>query len=290
MLMIKQIAYSTFKTIVPRSVRRRLLPLVLPKRMVVSHQELGQSIKFVLYPGKQEDYGLIFGHELEARDMLPEIIEPGNIVFDVGAHYGLYTLLFSKLVTDLGQVHSFDPISENIDRLRENVEINALNNVSVNEYAVSNETGVTQINVGNSTKVSSLKNLSDQRKDWRQINTITLDDYWNRLGKPPVQFIKIDVEGAETMVVRGMHSLLKECRPRIILELHLFALDEAERNEIATTLFSEGNYAAKLLYVKDLGGNVHQTPDETFMSWDNIKSYVADAHIAGLYLFQSTAE
>src|SRR5690606_28466374 len=149
-------------------------------------------------------------------------------------------------------------------------------------------TGTTQINVGNSTKVSSIKSLSGQRQDWREVETITLDDYWVKVGRPKVKLIKIDVEGAESLVINGMKTLLRESSPHIMLEMHLFALDDAEKQVIIDILFAKNRYIARLLYVTDLGSKYRKIPKETFESWEGIKSYLADAHTAGLHLFPNS--
>ncbi len=100
--------HRAIKSVVPKVVMRKALHL-LPRRWVVTHRELGCPFRFALYPREGGDFQLLLRHELDARRRLREWVAPGDVVLDVGAHHGLYTLLLAQLVGEKGRVHAFEP-------------------------------------------------------------------------------------------------------------------------------------------------------------------------------------
>lgn len=136
---------------------------------------------------------------------------PGDIVLDVGANAGLYTVIAARLVGTSGQVYAFEPDQRAAALLRHNVSINGLTNVTVIEAAASNQTGMAPFAAANDTALSSLAaiNRADQQiQEWRTVNTIRLDDAVTAHGIGPVTFMKMDVEGAEKLVLEGSPHLL----------------------------------------------------------------------------------
>ncbi len=80
-------------------------------------------------------------YEVKNQKLFVEFIKGGDIVFDVGAHVGFYSLLFSQLVGKTGRVFAFEPLARNIQFLKKHIELNNISNVEVRECAVAETTG-----------------------------------------------------------------------------------------------------------------------------------------------------
>lgn len=165
--------------------------------------------------------------EPEVQQLLAELIEPGQTVYDVGANIGFFTILCSRLVGPEGRVYAFEPIPQNLAALRHNIELNGLRNVVVVERALSSETGTAEMFVSPWSAFHSL-NLDGATKRENHgaqegeitVQTVTLDEFVKEPGARAPDLIKIDVEGAELIVVEGMRETLGRVAPLLLCELH----------------------------------------------------------------------
>lgn len=159
-------------------------------------------------------------YEAEVQSVIVREVGQGHIVYDIGAHIGFFSLLFSIMVGSQGEVHCFEPLPENVEILRRQLGINQFERVvTVVSSAVTSETGSVSFYVNASSSMGTV--ILDPQKQARRIrvNAIRLDDYIDR-GSPPPHLIKMDIEGGETEAVLGMSQTLKTKRPRIIIEFH----------------------------------------------------------------------
>ena len=175
---------------------------------------------FTLPDGARFEYPLssAIGENLFAGQFEPAEIafvrrhlRPGDVVLDVGANAGLYTVIAARAVGNTGHVYAFEPDERAVKLLRRNVAVNGLKNVTVIEAAVSNETGERAFAAASDTAFSSLATIQrddQQIESWRSVPTIRLDDAVVTHGIGVVKFLKIDVEGAEKLVLDGGTNLL----------------------------------------------------------------------------------
>lgn len=175
---------------------------------------------------RSEKYYWLGTYEAGVQAVACREIGAGDVVYDVGAHRGFFSVLFSILVGPGGEVHCFEPVPENREVLERQRQANALETViKVVPAAVTSETGTARFLMGNSSSTGRLvKPQSDQRTI--SVRTITLDDYVAQ-GNGPPDVIKMDVEGAETDAIRGMSETLRRHKPKLIIEFHS---DEAKRS------------------------------------------------------------
>jgi FkbM family methyltransferase len=170
------------------------------------------------------------GKNREIDEMLAirSLISDGDCVVEVGAHIGYLTQYFSGLVGRSGQVFAFEPGEENLRYLRKNVA--HCSNVTLSDNAVSDQNGeaiffVEELSGQNNsllknfeTLTKNIENSGQKTEIYEQkVVTVTLDHFTN-LNRILPQFIKIDVEGAEKLVVDGMKCLLLKCKPTIMIE------------------------------------------------------------------------
>jgi FkbM family methyltransferase len=162
--------------------------------------------------------------ERQDRQLLLSLLCPGMTALDIGANVGTYALPFATRVGKTGHVHAFEPSPSVASRLRTNVEISGLNNVSVQEVAVSDNARGAQLHFAEDDDRNSLAGASHRSI---MVSTTTLDDYLAAHGINGVDVMKIDVEGAEALVLRGACKLLSsESAPVIMIEINPAALRE----------------------------------------------------------------
>jgi FkbM family methyltransferase len=162
-----------------------------------------------MFLDKNDNLGLsinpIYGES--DTEFVKKIIKKNDIILDIGANIGYYTLIFAKLVGDLGKVFSFEPESENFKILKKNVEINGYNNVILEQKIVSNTNGKSTLYV--SEKAGSHRIYKpDNYVESLEIECISMDNYIEKNNIKKINFIKIDVEGAELNVLQGIQKIL----------------------------------------------------------------------------------
>lgn len=147
-------------------------------------------------------------------------VHSGMRVLDIGAQSGFYSLLLSRLVGPDGMVFAFEPLPANFRVLEENLSLNSIQNVMIRREAVSDFSGNISFEFPRE-EVSLIAGplLESDNLGAFQVPAISLDDFVRQTGQP-IQFIKMDVEGAETAVLRGAVQTLKAFHPAMVVELH----------------------------------------------------------------------
>jgi FkbM family methyltransferase len=143
---------------------------------------------------------------LETRIVVDEVTA-GDTVLDLGANIGYYTLLFAGLVGEAGKVYAFEPDADNYDYLSRNVALNGLRNVTTVRKAVSDVTGAGRLYLSSDNKGDHRTVDSHDGRDSVPVETVRLDDHFAR-SEARIDFIKMDIQGAEAGALRGMTLLL----------------------------------------------------------------------------------
>lgn len=165
-------------------------------------------------------------HNLE-KILFLNLLQDGDIVFDIGANIGYYTLLFSHLVGKNGQVHAFEPLPPTFIKLSQKIDKEKkYNNLYLNNAAVSNLDGIVNMYMpDNDHRQASL--TTHNCGSWQNAKNINsyecrvlkLDDYIKDRQIPGLNFIKIDVEGAELLALQGAIQAISNYWPIIYLEI-----------------------------------------------------------------------
>ncbi len=220
---------------------------VNPGDITIKHHWTGERI--ILHSFRHKGYWF-HGRKRESESMAlcAQLIGEGDVVIDVGGHIGYMALYFASVVGARGITYSFEPASSNLTYLRKNVECATHKNVVLIEKAVGSENGfatfwseeLTGQNgsiIPGYSGVESTARSHGVRPQTREVivEIVTLDWFAKRLEAPP-QFIKIDVEGAELLVLRGMGNILATARPRIMIEV------TNEPNSVFETLAAAGYF------------------------------------------------
>ncbi len=157
---------------------------------------------------------LLGSYEREQTALFRQYLNPGDVVFDVGAANGYYTLLASQLVGRRGHVVSFEPNPKNAKFLRNHVDVNRATNVTVHQAAVGAKAGAQRFAFGTGTGTGKLADDGQL-----EVRVLRLDDIVSAEWLRPAH-LKIDVEGGELGVLEGACETLEVFRPSIFLSTH----------------------------------------------------------------------
>lgn len=191
------------------------LPLrVIPPNLIVSIlQGKLKGKKWIVGSG---NHGCWLGsYEYEKQILFSKTITEGSVVYDIGAHVGFYTLLASELVGQKGKVVAFEPLPRNLYYLKEHLQLNRCDNVIVIESAVAEQGGIFSFKEGTN---SSTGHLSSE--GYMKVKVVSLDDLVSKGEIPPPDYMKIDVEGAEMLVLSGAREIIANYCPVIFLSTH----------------------------------------------------------------------
>ena len=195
-----------------------------------------RKVKHYSLSNLQTDYAEVFGNklflskkglalsishygtyeELESK-IMEEKIEMGNIVVDVGANIGLHTLNMARIVGNTGQVFAFEPDPSNFEILKKNVKINNYKNIILEQKAVGDKHGRTTLYQSDHPGKHRIFPQTEQAKSQVQVELTNLDNYFDSDMTDKINFIKIDVEGLEFSVLKGMKNILKNSKKIKIL-------------------------------------------------------------------------
>lgn len=204
--------------LVRKSARRigRIVGLFFPHGLWVPLPLLSSGRKMLL-DLRDPLYALLMCLGLYERDtvwLLQRVLEPGMTFVDGGANFGFYTLLASSLVGETGRVVAVEAHPVNAQVLRRNVALNRLRNVEVVAAALAERRGAIQLHVSKDTTRHSIVYTPPSISEGSlEVDGFPLDDL-----VPRADVIKLDLEGAEPMVLRGMGRLLRDSKPSILLE------------------------------------------------------------------------
>jgi FkbM family methyltransferase len=153
--------------------------------------------------------------EPEVTDFFQRTIEPGQVVVDVGANVGYFTMLAAHLTTHTGHVYAFEAQPDTYRLLVKGILANWMEPyVTAEQLAVYEDSRDLELFVrrrfaGNSSIVRSRPNVEvEDSVDAVRVSATSLDDYFSGLDTR-IDFVKVDVEGAELHVFRGMHKILE---------------------------------------------------------------------------------
>jgi FkbM family methyltransferase len=148
-------------------------------------------------------------HGKLSEELFAREIKTGDIVVDVGAHIGSYTLLFAKLVGPTGKVFAFEPHKDNFALLKKNIEINGYQNIIAENKAISYLSGKSKFYLGTEFYLYGALFKPQRFDDVVDVNTVTLDDYFKDFNEK-IDFIKMDICGGEGRAFQGMKLILDE--------------------------------------------------------------------------------
>ncbi|OGN75690.1 MAG: hypothetical protein A2X25_02670 [Chloroflexi bacterium GWB2_49_20] len=171
----------------------------------------------------EKDYWL-GTYELELQAALRQLVKPGMAAYDVGANIGYISLMLARLAGESGRVFAFEALPSNAERWQENVNLNGLSaRMQLFCGAVTDSTAPVRFLVhasGGMGKALGSAGRGNAYQSEIEVPGLSLDEFVFGQGNPPPHLIKMDIEGGEVLALPGMHRLLADARPSLVLELH----------------------------------------------------------------------
>jgi len=161
----------------------------------------------------------------EVGRFIRNTITPTDVVFDIGASFGICSIPMAKRAR---KVYSFEALKPNYELLVENLKRNEITNVVPVFSAVAAQTGTIKAPAGNPGNYS----LASIASQFVEIPSVALDDFADQHGIRQIDFLKADIEGSETQALRGAAGLLKRRAIRkILVEFNPYWLERMGSNE-----------------------------------------------------------
>jgi FkbM family methyltransferase len=189
---------------------------------------------------------------------LKDLVRPTATILDIGANAGLLAVPFAKIHVPQGTVIAFEPNNDVLKQMRVNVALNDLSNVVIESIALQDDPSMTKIrfNIREALDgdgllnkgISTIQSIALHSQGASSVTASTVDQYVRTKKVKRVDFIKIDVEGAEYRVLKGSLETIKRDRPIIHYEFSI-VLDELTKSDNSSQTFE---LLAELGYVQYL--------------------------------------
>ncbi len=179
--------------------------------------------KFKFWIQSHQSYWLFKNYIMDYDEFvfIEKLSRKGDVIFDIGANIGVYSMWFDKSIKGEGRIFSFEPDSNNLKKFQYNLKLNNnVNAIKLYDCAVSNSKGFIEFFSGLDEQ-SSISFATDQDYNSTKVETISIDDFCNENAISIINYLKIDVEGAEYLVLEGANGMLSNQAIKIIqLELN----------------------------------------------------------------------
>jgi len=251
--------------------RKRYYWWARPRDGIVLVKLAGTSAQF--YVRAPEELRLLesaggAGGEQRVLELLISSLKPGEVVFDIGANVGLYTVLLAKAVGAEGQVISFEPEGQTYAHLLDNLKLNGLTNVRCFRKALGERSGQAMLYSNEAIGGASLLRTPEGKGLGEVVDIVEGDHLVLAENLPLPRAVKIDVEGYEYAVIQGLRGTLAHHACQLVCcEVHPARLPADARPEM----------------VVDLLRSVGFSRIETYPRWDKTFHLIAykEASLAG---------
>lgn len=195
---------------------------------------------------------------------LHRFLKPGDVFVDAGANCGVFTIAAANQVGSKGRVLAFEPGDESFAMLKSNVELNSLQQVALFHEALSNSDGEAQLFSHHHGASSFSLGRGPNDTAVATVRTRTLDTALAQASIEQVSCIKMDVEGAEELILRGAQEALDRCKPVVIFEINTAAIVKLGLNrDGAWRLLAERGYRFQQLTPAGESIPIASPPEDT---------------------------
>jgi FkbM family methyltransferase len=175
----------------------------------------------VVFPAKWSRY-YNDGYEKGSFDFFRKCIKQGDTVLDIGSHIGVYSVYFASMVGEKGKVYCFEPTPSTFLILNKTIKLNKLTNTYAINAAISDKSGSIRFNLttldGEGSNANSMVAI-ERTNNHLNISSFSIDDFRKQNGLN-INVLKIDVEGAELLALKGAKETFMYDKPCGILALH----------------------------------------------------------------------
>ncbi|WP_192346627.1 FkbM family methyltransferase [Algoriphagus sp. Y33] len=227
-------------------------------RSVVMKVDIAKQMGNAIYWRGAHDWAPIF--------VLEKALKKGDTFIDVGANQGEYSLWAARKVGAKGRVVAFEPMQQLFDQLAENIRLNKSFHKTITpiKLGLSDQKGevILYSSADSNEGTNTIYNTEKFSIESGKIQLDTLDEQLKSLKINKVDFLKIDVEGAELQVLKGALNTLKQNRPVILLEINKDAcIAGGYLPEDILTLLKPFNYSFSKVGLRGSLSKVNQLPN-----------------------------
>lgn len=154
-------------------------------------------------------------YERSSQQLAQRLVRPGDVVFDLGANVGFFTLLFSRKAGEKGRVVAYEPLERNRVALQRHLDLNRVRNVDVAGEAICDRAERARFSASFGPFQAGLMESGEL-----EVVTSTLDEEVFEKGRPSPSLVKMDVEGAEHRILQGAVRLIERRPPVFWIETH----------------------------------------------------------------------
>ena len=222
-LWLKSVRFYTFNTPISKG-KYRLYQTALnmcryPPTQIAAQVRDGRRFSLNLTEGMHESVFFLGEYERAVTDVISSVVLKSDVCLDIGANFGWYSTLLSRLCSD-GEIHAFEPMPDIFSELEQNLKlIGEPKNTYLNNLALGNENRLIDLHrfAGLSSGFSSFSAEGKDNFQTFSVPMITLDSYLTDRQLTDVNFIKLDIEGAELMFLRGATKLFEQAVPPVFM-------------------------------------------------------------------------
>jgi len=155
-------------------------------------------------------------YESELRPTL-DLIKQGQTVLDLGANIGVYALKIAQKVGDDGLVIAFEPNQKNFEKLEKNIQLNGFKNIKAFNLAAADFNGEAKLSFENNFEnAASIVHKAGLQAEI--VGVVRLDDFFTENNIKKIDFIKMDIEGAEPFALKGFEKNILQHKPQMLFE------------------------------------------------------------------------
>ena len=190
-------------------------------------------------------------HHAGQVEFLQSLLRPGMHVIEAGANRGVTAVAIAKEIGREGHLYAFEPVPQFYAELKENLLRNDAENVSTHQLAVGDRRGrIPFYKHGGGSGVTRAEDA-----EVLSVETTTVTDFLVEQGEDRIDFLNLDCEGSELLVLEGARPVLEEQAPQIFCELHRGYLGELDQSaDDVVGFLTELGYEVRPLQVENLGG------------------------------------
>ena len=160
-------------------------------------------------------------YEKELGDLLKKIVKPGDVVLDLGANIGYFSLLVANNSPSV-KVISFEPVASLFQNMNDNISLNNIKNILTVNAAVGEITEEKELFVSapDNLGMSSFHQPENHSGKKERVKVVAIDDWVKTSGLSKIDIIKLDIEGSELGALKGMKEVLQKQKPILIVEVN----------------------------------------------------------------------
>jgi FkbM family methyltransferase len=218
-------------------------------------------------------------YEKELGDLIKKALKPGDVFLDIGANIGYFALLAATKDPAV-RVVAFEPVKDLFEHLKENIKANNIKNTIAVNAALGEISEEKEIFIAgpDNLGMSSFRQPANFSGKKEKVKILRVDDWFKTFGLSKVDLVKIDAEGSELAVIKGMKQVLEHFKPLLVVEVNpeTLALFDLRPNDVFDNLDQLG-YGAFLISKNDLveitGRQINHTINALFVHRDRKALY-----------------